>query len=58
MIWKPRARLLWRSAGEDAPHRPASGAGMRFDMAYCNQAVCAPSRFTLMLGTLDHDGPV
>jgi iduronate 2-sulfatase len=24
--------------------------GMRFDMAYCNQAVCAPSRFTLMLG--------
>ncbi len=25
--------------------------GMVFDMAYCNQAVCAPSRFTLMLGT-------
>ncbi len=25
--------------------------GMRFDMAYCNQAVCAPSRFTLMLGS-------
>ncbi len=24
--------------------------GMRFDAAYCNQAVCAPSRFTLMLG--------
>lgn len=23
---------------------------MRFDLAYCNQAVCAPSRFTLMLG--------
>lgn len=24
--------------------------GMRFDRAFCNQAVCAPSRFTLMLG--------
>lgn len=25
--------------------------GMKFEMAYCNQAVCAPSRFTLMLGS-------
>ena len=25
--------------------------GMRFDLAYCNQAVCAPSRNNLMLGT-------
>lgn len=25
--------------------------GVRFDLAYCNQAVCAPSRFTLMLGS-------
>ena len=25
--------------------------GMRFDMAYANQAVCAPSRFNLMLGS-------
>jgi iduronate 2-sulfatase len=24
---------------------------MRFDKAYCNQSVCAPSRFTLMLGS-------
>ncbi|MDG2223187.1 MAG: sulfatase-like hydrolase/transferase, partial [Rubripirellula sp.] len=26
-------------------------SGMRFDLAFCNQAVCAPSRFTLMLGS-------
>ncbi len=26
--------------------------GVRFDLAYCNQAVCAPSRFNLMLGSL------
>ena len=25
--------------------------GIRFNAAYCNQAVCAPSRFTLMLGS-------
>ncbi len=25
--------------------------GMRFESAYCNQAVCAPSRFTFMLGS-------
>lgn len=25
--------------------------GMRFERAYCNQAVCAPSRFHLMLGS-------
>jgi iduronate 2-sulfatase len=24
---------------------------LRFDLAYCNQAVCAPSRFNLMLGS-------
>ena len=25
--------------------------GLRFDAAYCNQAVCAPSRFNLLLGS-------
>jgi iduronate 2-sulfatase len=25
--------------------------GLKFNRAYCNQAVCAPSRFTLMLGS-------
>lgn len=25
--------------------------GMRFDLAYCNQSVCAPSRINLMLGS-------
>ncbi|HSA02668.1 MAG TPA: sulfatase-like hydrolase/transferase, partial [Candidatus Paceibacterota bacterium] len=25
--------------------------GMRFDLAYCNQAVCAPSRNNLMTGS-------
>ena len=34
------------------PHMDAlAERGMRFDLAYCNQAVCAPSRFTLMLGS-------
>ena len=41
--------------GDDVAHTPnmdrLAARGMRFDLAYCNQAVCAPSRFTLMLGS-------
>ena len=34
------------------PHIDAlAERGIRFNLAYCNQAVCAPSRFTLMLGS-------
>lgn len=34
------------------PHLDRLAArGMRFDLAYCNQSVCAPSRNNLMLGT-------
>ena len=34
------------------PHIDAlAKRGLRFNLAYCNQAVCAPSRFTLMLGS-------
>ena len=34
------------------PHIDALATrAMRFEWAYCNQAVCAPSRFTLMLGS-------
>ncbi len=33
------------------PHIDALAArGTRFELAFCNQAVCAPSRYTLMLG--------
>ncbi|MBX3746271.1 MAG: sulfatase [Verrucomicrobiae bacterium] len=28
-----------------------ASTGLRFDLAYCNQAVCAPSRYSLMLGS-------
>lgn len=38
-------------AAARTPHIDALAArALRFELAYCNQAVCAPSRFTLMLG--------
>ena len=41
--------------GDRFAHTPnidkLASSGMRFDLAYCNQAVCAPSRFTLLLGS-------
>lgn len=41
--------------GEDWVHSPnldrLADSGMRFDMAYCNQAVCAPSRNNLLVGS-------
>lgn len=48
---KPALGCYGDSAAK-TPHLDAlAGRGMRFDLAYCNQAVCAPSRFTLMLGS-------
>ena len=41
--------------GVDWVHSPnldqLAGKGMRFDLAYCNQAVCAPSRNNLLVGS-------
>src|SRR5690625_5554145 len=41
--------------GDDVAMTPAvdrlSEEGMRFDRAYATQAVCAPSRYNLMLGS-------
>lgn len=48
---KPALGCYGDSAAK-TPHIDRLAArGMRFDLAYCNQAVCAPSRFALMLGS-------
>jgi len=45
----------FRAYGDTWVHSPnldrLTDRGMRFDMAYCNQAVCAPSRNNLMTGS-------
>ena len=47
---KPAMRCYGDNAAKTPNMDALARCGMRFDMAYCNQAVCAPSRFTLMLG--------
>lgn len=48
---KPAMGCYGDSAAK-TPHMDCSAArGMRFDLAFCNQAVCAPSRFTFFLGS-------
>ncbi len=41
--------------GDEAARTPHldrfAARSLRFDLAYCNQAICAPSRFSLMLGS-------
>jgi iduronate 2-sulfatase len=48
-------RPLAGTYGDSLVHTPnldrLAARGARFDAAYCNQAVCAPSRYNLMLGT-------
>lgn len=43
------------SYGDRLAHTPnldrLAARGLQFDLAYCNQAVCAPSRFNLLLGS-------
>ena len=47
---KPILGCYGDPAGPLAEHRPVGGAGVLFERAYCNQAVCAPSRNALLTG--------
>jgi len=55
MILVDDLKPTWGAYGDAVAVTPNLDAlaarGMRFNRAYCNQAVCAPSRFTLMLGS-------
>ena len=48
---KPALSCYGDSAAKTPNIDRLAARGLRFDLAYCNQAVCAPSRFTLMLGS-------
>ena len=47
---KPALGVYGDSTSQTPNIDKLANRGIRFDAAYCNQAVCAPSRFTLMLG--------
>lgn len=48
---KPALGCYGDAAAKTPNMNRLAARGMRFDLAYCNHAVCAPSRFTLMLGS-------
>ena len=48
---KPAMRCYGDNVAKTPNMDALASRGIRFDLAYCNQAVCAPSRFTLMLGS-------